>query len=391
MDFKFTAEQMDLVSRFKKFCAENVSEEAVWGWYKNNDVPSEIFMKYLADGFGLLGLPEEHGGVPASKSTICVLVEEMAHATGASMPFMTNSLVMFDICEFGNSEQVKWAIDQFKTTGRSPCSLAISEPSAGSDNGSMLTYAKSIGDGKYLLNGSKTFVTNGFYFPYTLVVAKDENNDAANRDMSIWMIPVDREGVSMSPLRKIGQTTMPFAKLELKDVVVQESELLGEKGKGFINLMKNFEFERCVISAHSLGLAKACMDDAANYAAERVAFGKTITKYQMIQEMLTEMELKIRNMELMTYNVLWKLDNNMPVQLDSALLKRYVPRTAVEVCSDALQILGGIGYTEDARVGRMWNDARGNQMAGGTDEIMVYIAGRQVVKKYTKGFEREFI
>jgi len=126
------------------------------------------------------------------------------------------------------------------------------------------------------------------------------------------------------------------------------------------------------------------MEDAAAYAGQRVAFGQTIGKFQQIQQKLTDMEVKIQNMRNLLYKTAWELDNGISVQLNSALVKRYIPNAALEVCSDALQIFGGLGYTTETRVSRLWQDSRGNQIAGGTDEIMVYIAGRQILKKYAK-------
>jgi crotonobetainyl-CoA dehydrogenase len=217
-----------------------------------------------------------------------------------------------------------------------------------------------------------------------LVVAKDEDPSPENTSMSMWLVSMDTPGIKTAPIHKIGQTLLPLADIYFDNVTVEESCLVGERGKGFLNLMKNFEVERLSLAAWSLGLAQAAMDDAAAYAGQRVQFGKTIGNFQLIQEKLTDMEIKIQNMRNIIYKTAWELDNGMPVQLNSALVKRYVPSTAVEVCTAAMQIFGGLGYTTESRVSRLWQDARGNQFAGGTDEIMVHIAGRQILKKYGK-------
>ena len=170
----------------------------------------------------------------------------------------------------------------------------------------------------------------------------------------------------------------------LDDVTVPESCMMGEKGKGFLQLMKNFELERIMLASHSLGLAKAALEEAAAYAGQRMAFGKTIGSFQLIQEKLTDMEIKVQNMENLLLKTAWEFDQGMSVRLDSALAKRYISMSATEVCSEALQIMGGIGYTTESCVGRLWIDARGSQFGGGTDEIMVHIAGRQIIKKYAR-------
>ena len=202
--------------------------------------------------------------------------------------------------------------------------------------------------------------------------------------MSLWYINMDREGVSTAPLHKIGQQCIPFCEVYLDDVVVTEADRMGEPGNGFMMLMKNFEVERAYIVAEQVGLAQAALEDAAKYANQRIAFNKPIAKFQMIQEMLTDMEIAVQNTRNMLYKTLWKLDNGQSVQLDSALLKRYGCSECFKVADMALNIYGGLGYTTEVRIGRLWTDLRGNMFGGGTHEIMAYIAGRQVAKKYAE-------
>ena len=159
---------------------------------------------------------------------------------------------------------------------------------------------------------------------------------------------------------------------------------MGEPGKGFMILMKNFEVERSYIVAEQVGLAQAALEDAAKYANQRIAFGKPITRLQMIQELLADMEIKVQNTRNMLYKTLWMMDNDQPVQLESAMLKRYGCKACWEVADSALQIYAGLGYTTEVRVGRLWADMRGNMFGGGTHEVMAYIAGRQVAKKYAE-------
>lgn len=137
-------------------------------------------------------------------------------------------------------------------------------------------------------------------------------------------------------------------------------------------VMKNFEVERALLVAEQLGLAQAAMEDAVTYANQRIAFNKPIANFQMTQEKLTEMEIRLQNTRNMLYKTLWELDNDISVQLDSALLKRYGCTECFNVADMALSIFGGIGYTTEVRVGRIWADCRGNLFGGGTPEIMAY-------------------
>lgn len=383
MDFRMTDEQELLLESLQEFMEEYAPEAKVKEWYANHEVPDELTKEFVNAGFGFLGIPEEYGGTPCDVLTLMMVAKEVCRLTGATMPFLSNILNMYDMVEMGTPEQIRMAMDAYAETGRSCFSLAISEPQAGSDNSSMVTTAKHVGD-KVIINGSKTFVTHGDVAPYTIIVCKEEDPSRENKNMSMYMVPLNSKGISTSRLHKIGQGTTTFCEMYLEDVECDESCLVGEKGKGFLQLMQNFEIERLLICAQALGLAEAAMEDAAAYAGQRVQFTQPIYKFQLIQELLTDMEAKLINMRNMLYMCAWQHDNGESIRLNSALAKRYICKTATEVCSDAMQIMGGIGYTTETRVSRCWQDSRGWQFAGGTNEIMVHIAGRQIIKKYGK-------
>lgn len=383
MDFRFTEEQELLVESLREFMSREVNEEDIKTFYQEGAVSEKFSKEFIEAGFGFLGIPEEYGGTPADVTTLMLVGEEITRQSAAVFPFMSNILNMFDMVEFGRPDQITAMMEIYRQTGKPAFSLAISEPQAGSDNSAMTTVATHK-NGKVYLNGAKTWVTHGNVAPWTLVVCKEESPELTNKNMSMYLFPADTPGVKFSQLHKIGQTSTTFCEMYLDNVEIDESALLGEKDKGFLQLMKNFEVERLLIASQSLGLAKAAMDDAAAYASERMQFGKPIGNQQMIQQMLTDMEIKIRNMHNLLYEATWRHDNGLPIKLESALVKRYCGMTATDVCSDAIQIFGGLGYTTETRVSRAWQDARGWQIAGGTDQIMVHIAGREVLKKYKK-------
>lgn len=384
MDFNYTDEQELLVDSIKEFCERNLTEDKINEMYDKQGMTDDLIKEYLDAGFGLMGIPEEQGGIPCDRVTLGILTEEFAHYAGCVTPFLNNTLAMRDMLDFGSEKQIKQCMDAYMETGKPIFSLGFSEPGAGSDNASMSSVTVKQPDGTYLLNGQKTWVTQGEVFPYVLVVAKDEDASPSNREMSMWMVPKDSEGLATAPLHKIGQQIMPFCEMYFNDVKLTEDMRVGEKGKGFYNLMKNFEMERCLIVAQCLGCAQAAMDDAGAYVNDRVTFGKPISHYQLIQEKLTDMEIGLENTRNLLYKTLWMMDNGKSVRIESALLKRYGAQSCEKVASEALQIYGGLGYTTETRLGRIWKDVRGHQIAGGTDEIMVYIAGRQLAKKYAR-------
>jgi Acyl-CoA dehydrogenases len=383
MDFARTPYQEELLAKLKRLVEENVDEAEVNSWYEKNEISGEFGKKFIDAGFGLLGIPEKFGGTPCDMTTLMMVSEEMTRLTGATIPFLSNILTMFDMIEFGTDEQIEKTIGKFKETGKQSIALSISEPEAGSDNNGMLTYASRGANGKVYLNGQKMFVTNGGITPYQLIVAKDDNNDRDNKNMSLWLCKNDQPGISYEPMVKHGQTITPFQKMYLNNVELDEKEsLVGERGKGFLSLLANFEIERVLICTFSLGLAQAAIEDAAKWAKERKTFGQPIMKYQLIQERLVDMEVKVQNMRNFIYHTVWKYDNGQSIKLDAQLCKRYCTVAAQQVVDDAMEIFGGRAFTTETRLGRMWRDARGWRFAGGTGDIMVHIAGREVVKKY---------
>lgn len=384
MDFSLTDEQELLVDSIKEFCERNFDEDKIVEMYEQEGASKELCKAYLDTGFGLMGIPEGYGGVPADAMTMGLLTEEVSHYSGCLTPFLNNTLAMWDIIEFGNPDQIKMCLDAYLQTGEPVFSLGFSEPNAGSDNQGMTTVTKKQADGSYILNGQKTWVTQGARFPYVFIIAKDEDPGRENKKMSMWLVPKDTDGISVSKLHKRGQQILPFCEMFFDDVKLTEDMRVGNEGEGFKNLMKNYEMERALTVAQTLGCAQAAMDDAAAYASQRCTFEKPISSYQMIQEKLTDMEIALRNTRDMLYHTLWKLQNGESVRIDSALLKRYGSSKCAWVASEAMQIFGGIGFTTEMRVGRIWADLRGCQIAAGTDEIMVYIAGRQIAKAYAQ-------
>ena len=384
LDFSLTDEQELLVESIKEFCERNFDEEKITEMYANRGASDEFTKAYLETGMGMMGIPEEYGGIPADCVTLGILTEEISHYAGCVTPFMNNTLAMYDMIDFGNEEQISFCMEKYMEQGKPIFSLGFSEPAAGSDNQNMSTVTTKQTDGTYRLNGQKTWVTQGESFPYVLVIAKDEDPRRENRKMSMWLVPKDAEGVSVHKLHKRGQQILPFCDMFFDDVVVTEDMRVGKQGEGFYNLMKNYEFERCLVVAMVLGCAQAAMDDAAAYVTQRETFGQPIANYQLIQEKLTDMEIALQNTRNMLYKTLWKIDNGESVRIDSALVKRYGCMQCAWVASQAMQIFGGLGFTTELRVGRIWQDLRGCEFAAGTDEIMVYIAGRQLAKAYAK-------
>lgn len=381
MDFRISEEQELLLESLRELIVRECPEEYIKQHDESHTYPSSFIQALTDNGFGLLGVPEEYGGTEVDILTLMLVAEEIAKQ-GVPTYLYGNALGIDDMLTFGNDEQ-KAITMEYAQKGELSFNLGFTEPQAGSDSSSLATsYTRK--DGKVIINGHKTFITGARQSPYMLCMARNADTTDPNKTFSMWFVPMNSAGVTTEPLNKLGMNMVETCEVYLDNVVVEEKDLVGEEGKGFIQLMKNFEIERLMLSAGCLGAAQCAFGDAARYANQRVQFGKPIGSFQLIQEKLTYMAIKIENMKNMVYKTSWQKDNNMSVKTSSALTKLYCAQSAFEIADDAMQILGGIGYTTDHRVSRIWRDLRSQRIAGGTDQIMVHIAGRAILKEYSK-------
>ena len=383
MDFSYSQQQLEIKRGIREWGKKHLTEEAIAAGYKNRGIAPEIAKAWGDDGWGMYGLPEEYGGKPVDHQTMAMIIEELNHC-GGNIPMAPNLLIMFDMVEFGTPEQIQYAVDYYKENGYPPYCLAISEPDGGSDTMAMKTSCQTV-DGRLLLNGRKSYVNNGEYAPYILVAAIDKDAGDTGRypSLSFWLVPRSVPGINAVPISKIGQSMLPFALISFDDVELSPEWRLDASEGGFQQLFHLLEYGRVRLCASSLGMAQAAMDDAVAHARSRKAFGVQVGRFQQIETLLTDMEVRLRNMRSMVYRAAWSIDAaDETERLDVALMKRYVPEASVQVASDAMQILGGLGYTEGSRVSRIWEDCRGNQIAEGTDQVMVYIAAPLIMEHY---------
>ena len=377
---KLTDEQQLLLENLKELLDRDFGESYYKKLDETGEPPIELCKALVENGFALLGVPEEYGGIPADITTITLVQEELAKH-GAPATALTFALTICDILEFGTEEQKQKVVDAVTTHFVPPCSLGITEPQAGSDDNAIAsTFTRR--NGKIYLNGHKTFMTNGAISPYVLFIARDPEGKDPRKPFTCFMVSKDAPGISMSPLKKIGVHCQPTYEAYFENVEVEEKDIVGKEGEGFMFAMKNFEPERLLLAASCLGWAEAAFDDAARYANQRVQFNQPIGSFQLTQLKITEMYIKIENMRNMIYNSAKDLDEGKSGRISTAMCKYYVPKAAQEVIDDALQIFGGIGYTCDHRISRLWKDIRVNRIGGGTDEIMVHILGRALLKQY---------
>lgn len=379
MDFKKTEEQELLLESLRTVMERGNFEDYFKECDKNHEYPQKAVDALVEAGFSTLGIPEEHGGTPTDILTQIMVAEE-AHALGyPSLCWINFSTEVDDILTFGNEDQQKKVLE-CALEGRKPFTLGFTEPQAGSDSAAMSTTATKR-DGKVYINGNKTFNTSADRAPFMLCVARSGINESPYKDFSMYLFPTDRPGVTIEKLDKIGNNMCGTYEVHLDNVECEETDLVGEECKGFYQLMKNFEVERLTICAANVGMARCAYDEAVRYAGVREQFGKTIGSFQLIQEKIVDMKIKIENMQNMLYKTAWKKMNGESIMIDSSLVKRYTGQAAFEVIDDAMQIMGGIGYTHDCRISRLWRDQRVYRIMAGTEEIMVHTAGRALIKE----------
>ncbi len=381
MDFGLTDEQQLLLDSLDELLQRECTEQYIAELDHNHQPPTSFRRAMHEAGFDSLGFPEEYGGTPCDAQTLVLLAERVARQ-GLNNGYGLELLQAMDILEFGSPAQ-KTEVLGLLAAGEAPFALGFTEPGAGSDNSAMATTAVHH-DGMVTFNGTKTLITNALQSKNLLVMAKDPGVADPRRAISMYLVPMSAPGLSTNQLEKIVWLTSDSCEIFLDNVTLPESCLVGAKGEGFRQLMRNYEVERLVISANCLGLAQCAFDDAAAYAAQRVQFGRPIGSFQLIQLKLTDMAIKLENMRNFVYRTAWMVDQGQSLKTQGALCKRYCAMAAFEVADEAMQIHGGVGVTVGTRVSRLWRDLRGHRFGGGTDEIMVHIAGRQIVKDNTR-------
>lgn len=382
MDFGLADEQSLLIDSVRELMARGNYDAYFRQCDDEGVLPQKAIDDAVAAGFASLGIPEELGGTPCDDLTKFLVAEEAIALGWPSLCWVNQSLEVDDILSFGNPEQQKIICD-LGLAGVKPFTLGFSEPQAGSDSYSATTKVIER-DGKLYINGCKTFNTGANCSPYMLCIVRDFENENPTRDFSMYLMRMDQPGVKMSKLNKIGNNMMHTYEVYMEDVEVTPDDLVGQKGMGFIQLMKNYDVERLMSCVYNIGMARCAYDHAAAHAATRVQFGTTIGHFQLIQEKITDMAIKIENMQNMCYKALWKRMKGGNISIEASLAKRYTGQAAFQVIDDAMQVMGGIGYCDDCVVSRLWRDQRAYRIMAGTEEIMVHTAGRALIKQAGK-------
>ena len=373
--------QRSIIARVNEFCDEHFDESVIKQWVTSRGVSKSVYDDFYASELGRYCLPESLGGVSCSFVDRVAMIAQLMRRAGATLPFMSDMLTYALLSTMHSLSQQDIVEDLARRSGRVFLSQAFTEPSAGTDANAVSTTVSLEGD-RPVLNGKKSFVSNGQFASDTLVLARDPVFGSEDGGLSLWLVPITSEGVFSYPLDSVGQKMLAPAMLEFENVELRFDWRIKTEGKLASMLRRQYELGRILVSASSLGLARAAMDDAVAYASEHMVKGHCLGSIPQVQEKLTNMEIKLRSMEMFVYDAASKVDEPQSdaMHLNCALMKYYVPNAATEVASDAMQIFGGRGYTTETRVSRIWRDCRGNQIAQGSDEIMARTAAKFLIK-----------
>jgi alkylation response protein AidB-like acyl-CoA dehydrogenase len=373
--FIFTDEHEQLRESIRRFVIKELQPHAEE--WEEQTFPDWVFKRMGELGFLGLDKPEQYGGQGGDYYSSLVLAEEIVHARcgGLAMGLAVHTdMAMPPILKFGTEEQKQqWVVPAIK--GEKILCLGITEPDAGSDVAGIKTRAVADGD-EYVINGSKTFITNGHRADVIVLVTKTDPG-AGYDGFTLFLVPMDLPGVIREKkLEKLGMHASDTALLAFQDVRVPADAVLGEVGKGFYQIMWELQGERLIGAAGCVAGAQAAFDKTLQYAQERKAFGRPIGHFQVIRHKFAEMATKIETARQMVYTTAWRFQNGQYPVREISMAKLYAARIAVEVADECIQIHGGNGYMKEYGIERVWRDMRLNRIGAGTDEIMLEVIGR---------------
>ena len=370
MDFELTKSQKEIQKAAREFARGEFDKELALELDRKHEFPTQIWKKACDLGFVGVHFPEEYSGQNLGVLENIIIADEFcARDSGIGSAIILSSFASECILRFG-SDELKQKFLPLVAEGQMLSAGAFTEPGHGSDITSLDTTAERDGD-EWVINGTKTFITNGGLAGfYSVMCQTDAECQPSYRGMSLILVEAEQKGVTATDVGdKMGIHMMATAELNFKDVRVPVSNLIGEEGKGFYQVLEFFDESRILVAAQALGTAQGAYDRALAYVKEREQFGRKIAQFQVTQHKLADMATKIELARLLTYKAAWNFDKGRIDPKLTSMAKMYAARTAVEVAYEAIQLLGGYGYMTEYEVERFYRDAKICEIYEGTKEI----------------------
>jgi len=377
VDFELSAEQREIQALTRDF-AEREIEPYAADWDRHHTFPRDVFAR-LAE-LGLMGtcVPEEYGGAGTDFLSYVLVLEELSRAdagVGVTVAVHT-SAVTLPILTFGTDEQRSRFVPPL-ARGEHLGAFALTEPEAGSDAGALRTRAEPDGDG-WRITGNKQWITNGRYSGTFLVFARTDSSTAGARGVSAFILDADQVQVTRDE-EKLGLNSSVTNDVAIDGAYVERDRLLHEEGRGFRVAMQTLDGGRIGIAAQAVGIAQAAYEVALAYARERRTFGKAIGEHQAIQTKLADMSMEIDAARLLVHRAAWLKDRGEAVTEAGAKAKLFASEMARRQTAEAIQVLGGYGYTKEFPVERYYRDAKITEIYEGTSEIQRIVIARAIL------------
>jgi acyl-CoA dehydrogenase len=376
MNLKFTEEQNMMRKMIRDFANSEIAPFVEK--MEKGEFPREILRKMGELGLMGIPVPSEYGGAEMDFISYIIAIHEISKvsATVGVILSVHTSVVTNPILYFGNAEQKEKYVPKL-ASGEYLGSFCLTEPSAGSDAGSLKTKAVKKEDG-YVINGSKVFITNGGEADLYIVFAST-NPEAGSRGISAFIVDKDTPGLIIGKdEKKMGLHGSRTVQLTFEDMRVPSESLLGEEGQGLKIALANLDNGRIGIAAQALGIAEAALEASVDYAKQRQQFGKPIALQQGVGFKLADMATNIEAAKLLIYRAADLKELGLKCGMEASMAKLLASRTAVEVTSEAIQVFGGYGYTEDYPVERYFRDAKVTEIYEGTSEIQKMVISKQL-------------
>ncbi|MBI2257511.1 MAG: acyl-CoA dehydrogenase family protein [Flavobacteriia bacterium] len=374
----FTEEHHQFRQGFKDFLQKEAVPH-IERWEKEGKVDREIFKKFGEMGYFGLRQDEEYGGLNLDLFFTVIFLEELqkVNSGGFAASMWAHQYLAMTHLKAEGTEEIKQKYLTASINGTMVGSLAITEPFGGSDVAGMRTTAIKDGN-EYVINGSKTFITNGVYCDYIVVAAKT-NPELQAKGISIFLVDRNTPGVSATKLDKLGWRASDTAELAFDNVRIPETNLMGELGRGFLYIMQHFALERLVMAVNAHARAEFAVDYALSYTSERMAFGKQINQFQVLRHKLAKCASDTEIVKTFNYYTTKRLDMGEYVVKEASMAKLNSTRVSDEVVYECLQMLGGYGYMEEYPLARLSRDSRLGPIGGGTSEILCEIIAKMII------------
>ena len=381
MKFELTEEQTLIRNMVREFAEKELAPSAAERDEKEHFDRALMFDKLAELGLTGIVFPEQYGGAGADYISYAIAVEELSRvcaSTGVTLSAHL-SLGANPIYLFGTEEQ-KMKFLKPLAEGSKMGAFGLTEPSAGSDAGGTKTTAQRTDKG-WVLNGSKIFITNGGDAETYVVFARSDKNAEKHHGISAYIVEKGTPGFSFGKKeRKMGIRSSPTMELVFENCLIPIDNLLGGEGNGFKVAMKTLDGGRIGIASQALGIAQGALDAAVAYSKERKQFDQAICKFQGVQFQLADMATQVEASRLMVYNAAYRASNKLPYSQQSAMAKLIASETAMKVATQAVQILGGYGYTREFPVERMMRDAKITEIYEGTSEVQRLVIGTALTR-----------